>query len=81
MQDSYDQVKDVFLRGGSINTLSLINPSKSLRLGVNLEPPNFYEILLVTLKSSLTHHFKRVRPKRFCSSIQKSCLRVVLLGP
>ena len=36
-------------------TLSLINPSKPLILGVKLEPPNFSEILLVTLKSLPTH--------------------------
>ena len=50
----FDQVKKVFHKRGSINSHSLINPSKSLMLGVKLEPPIFSKILLVTLKSAHT---------------------------
>lgn len=47
----FDQVKEAFLNGGPINSLSLINSSKLLMLRVNLEPPNFFKILLITLKT------------------------------
>lgn len=45
----FDQVKDKLLREGSINSLSCEFIKKTLMLGVNLEPPNFFEILLMAL--------------------------------
>ena len=45
----FDQVKDAFLSGELINSLSFINSSKTFMLRVNLEPPNYFEILLMTL--------------------------------
>ena len=72
-----NEVKDTFLKGGSINSHSRIRSSKSLMLEVNLEPPNFYEILLMTLKSPLTHRFEKVKPERSWSSNQKSFLKTI----
>lgn len=60
----FDQLKETFLREGLINSLSLIKLSKSLMLGVNLEPLNFSEILLITLKFPTMHYFGKVKPKR-----------------
>lgn len=76
-----DHVKDTFLRGGSINSLSLMKSSNSLMLRVILEPPNFSKILLVTLKFPPTHHLGKVKPKRSWSSTQKSLLRWEVVGP
>ena len=76
----FDQVKEAFFRG-PINSLSLIKSSKSLMLRVNLEPPNFYEILLIRLKSPQTHHFRKVIQKRSWSFSQKSFLIWEVLGP
>lgn len=47
----FDNVKDAFLREGSINSLSFMNPSKSLILEVKLAPPNVSKIFLMRLKS------------------------------
>lgn len=74
----FDHVKDVFRREGLIKSLSLMSPSKSLMLKVNPELPNFYKILLMILKSSPTHHFKKVRTKRSYSSIQKDLPKIEL---
>lgn len=42
----FDQVKDAFLRGGSINSLSFMNSSKSLMLGVIMDTHNFHTFFL-----------------------------------
>lgn len=47
----FDNVKDAFLREGSINSLSFMNPSKSLILEVKLAPPDVSKIFLMRLKS------------------------------
>ena len=47
----FDQVNGAFCKGGSSNSHYLIKPSKSLMLEVRLDPPNFSELLLMTLKS------------------------------
>ena len=49
----FDQVKQSILYRGWLNLHSLIKISKSLILGVTLQPPIFFENLLMTLKSSL----------------------------
>ena len=59
----FDQVNDAFHKGGSSNSHSLIKLSKSFILEVKLEPPNFSELLLMTLKSSTTHHNGKDRSK------------------
>ena len=51
----FDHVNDALLKGESINSQSLMKSSKSFMLRVNLEPPNFSELLLMTLKSPPTH--------------------------
>ena len=89
----FDQVKRSILYRGWLNLHSLIKISKSLMLGVTLQPPIFFENLLMTLKSSLppspkrararahTHQFRKVKPKRSKSANKKFFLRIVLLGP
>ena len=77
----FDQVNDVFRKEGSNNSQSLIKPSKSFMLEVKLEPPNFYELLLITLKSPPTHYKGKERPKMSKSSTQKSFLSKGLFRP
>ena len=59
----FDQVNGALHKGGSNNSHSLIKPSKSFMLEVGLEPPNFSELLLMTLKSPPTHHNGKDRQK------------------
>ena len=59
----FNQVREAFLKGGSINSHSLMNSSKSLILGVNLEPLNFFELLLMTLKSPPYNNLGRLNKK------------------
>ena len=54
----FDQVKETFLKGESINSHSLMKSSKCLILGVNLESPNFFELLLTTLKFPHKYQFE-----------------------
>ena len=58
----FDQVNGAFRKGGSSNSHSLIKPSKSFMLEVRLDPPNFSEFLLMTLKSPPTHHNGKDKP-------------------
>ena len=77
----FDQVNGVLRKGGSSNSHSLIKSSKSFMLGVKLEPPNFSELLLMTLKSLPTHQNGKESPKMSKSSTQKSFLSNGLFGP
>ena len=77
----FDQVNGAFRKGGSSNSHSLIKPSKSFMLEVKQEPPNFSELLLMTLKSPPTHYNEKDRPKMSKSSTQKSFLSKGLFGP
>ena len=51
----FDQVNGALHKGGSSNSHSLIKSSKSFMFEVRLYPPNFSELLLMTLKSPPTH--------------------------
>ena len=77
----FDQVNDVFRKGGSSNSHSLIKLSKSFMLEVRLDRPNFFELLLMTLKSPPTHHNRKDRQKVSNNSTQKSFLSKGLFGP
>ena len=77
----FDQVNGAFHKDGSINSHSLIKSLKSFMLEVRLDPPNFSELFLMTLKSPPTQHNGKDRPKMSNNSTKKSFISKGLFGP